>query len=182
MSSTEPKLRSTKHAVSDLEIFGGGPAFTEKLHVGRPNIGSREKFLERANNIFDSKWLTNNGPYVDEFEQRIAELTGVKHCIATCNATIALEIAIRALGLTGEVIIPSFTFVATAHALQWQEITLVFCDIDPQTYTIDPDKIEKSITPLTTGIIGVNLWDNRCDIASLEEIAKSRGLKLLFDS
>jgi dTDP-4-amino-4,6-dideoxygalactose transaminase len=182
MSSTEPKLRSTKHAVSDLEIFGGRPAFTEKLHVGRPNIGSKEKFLERANNIFDSKWLTNNGPYVDEFEQRIAELTGVKHCIATCNATIALEIAIRALGLTGEVIIPSFTFVATAHALQWQEITPVFCDIDPRTYTIAPDKIEKSITPLTTGIIGVNLWDNRCDIASLEEIAKRRGLKLLFDS
>ena len=117
--------------------------------VGRPNVGNTEKFLQRVNDILYRKWFTNNGPYVDAFEARIVEITGVKHCVAVCNATIALEIAIRALGLQGEVIVPSFTFVATAHALQWQEIRPVFCDIDPQTHTIDPNKIEKLITPRT---------------------------------
>jgi dTDP-4-amino-4,6-dideoxygalactose transaminase len=176
------ELHPPKNTVSDLQIFGGRSAFAEKLHVGRPNIGSKQRFAERVNDILERKWLTNNGPYVDEFERRIVELTGMKHCIALCNATIALEIAIRALGLKGEVIVPSFTFVATAHALQWQEITPVFCDIDRQTHTIDPEQIERLITPRTTGIIGVNLWGNHCDIARLEEIAERRGLKLLFDS
>jgi dTDP-4-amino-4,6-dideoxygalactose transaminase len=99
-----------------------------------------------------------------------------------CNATVALEIAIRALGLTGEVIVPSFTFVATAHALQWQEITPVFCDIDPRTHTIDAAQVEKMITPRTTGIIGVHTWGRACDIGALEAIARRRNLQLLFDA
>jgi len=99
-----------------------------------------------------------------------------------CNGTIALEIATRALELTGEVIVPSFTFVATAHALQWQEITPVFCDIDPKTYTIDPARIEELITPRTSGIIGVHLWGRPCRIIELTEIARRHNLKLLFDS
>jgi dTDP-4-amino-4,6-dideoxygalactose transaminase len=98
-----------KKILHDLAIFSGTPAFTEKLHVGRPNIGNRENLLSRINDILDRKWLTNHGIYVQEFERRIAEFVGVKHCIATCNATVALEIAIRAVGLTGEVIVPSFT-------------------------------------------------------------------------
>jgi dTDP-4-amino-4,6-dideoxygalactose transaminase len=99
-----------------------------------------------------------------------------------CNATVGLEIAIRALGLKGEAIVPSFTFVATAHALQWQEITPVFCDIDRQTHCLDPERVEQLITPRTTGIIGVNLWGRPCEIDSLTEIAARKGLKLLFDS
>jgi dTDP-4-amino-4,6-dideoxygalactose transaminase len=165
-----------------LAIFGGDPAFPDKLHVGRPNIGDRQKFSTLVNDILDRRWLTNAGPYVSEFESEIAKLTGVKHCIATCNATIALEIAIRALGLTGEVIVPSFTFIATAHALQWQEITPVFCDIDPSSHTIDPEKIEALITPQTTGILAVNLWGKHSNIAVLQELAKKHKLKLLFDS
>lgn len=168
--------------INDLAIFGGRPAFDEKLHVGRPNIGDRQKFSGRVNDILDRRWLTNDGPYVSEFEARVAELSGVKHCIATCNATIALEIAIRALGLTGEVIVPSFTFVASAHALQWQEITPVFCDIDPRSHTIDPGKIEQLVTPQTSGILAVNLWGRHCDIAALESVSEKHGLKLLFDS
>jgi dTDP-4-amino-4,6-dideoxygalactose transaminase len=171
-----------KNRIEDLAVFGGAPAFGEKLHVGRPNIGDRQKFAERVSDILDRRWLTNEGPYVQEFEQRLAESTGVKHCIAMCNATIALEIGIRALEMTGEVIVPSFTFVATAHALQWQGITPVFCDIDPRTHTIDPDKVEQMITTRTTGIIGVHLWGGACDIEALSEIANRRGLKLLFDS
>ena len=99
-----------------------------------------------------------------------------------CNATIALEIVIRGLGLTGEVIVPSFTFIATAHSLQWQEITPVFCDINPQTHTIDPKKIESLITPRTTGIIGVHIWSKPCAINDLIEIANRRNLKLVFDA
>ena len=98
---------------------------------------------------------------MQEFERTVAAYLGVKHCIAMCNGTIALEIAMRALGLKGEVIVPSFTFIATAHALQWQEITPVFCDIRTSDFTIDPLKIEELITPRTTGIVGVHLWAGR---------------------
>src|SRR5580765_7147023 len=87
---------------SDLAINGAPPAFRTQLHVGRPNIGNREAFLARVNRILDSHWLTNNGPIVQEFEARIAQYLGVKHCVAMCNGTIALEIAIRSLGLEGE--------------------------------------------------------------------------------
>lgn len=168
--------------LKDLAIFGGTPVFKDKLHVGRPNIGNRDRLLTRINDILDRRWLTNNGLYVQEFEQRIADLVGVKHCIAACNATIALEIAIRATELKGEVIIPSFTFIATAHALQWQEITPVFCDVDPRTHNIDPQQIERKITPRTTGIMGVHLWGRPCNIDALSKIAQSNNLKLLFDA
>ena len=99
-----------------------------------------------------------------------------------CNATIALEIAIRALGLKDEVIVPSYTFVATAHALQWQEITPVFADIDPQTYNLDPAAIERLITPRTTGIIGVHVWGRPCDVDAIETIARARKLKTMYDA
>ena len=171
-----------KIRVNDLAIFGGQPAFVDALHVGRPNIGNRSKFEERVSDILDRKWLTNNGNYVREFEQSVAKIVGVKHCIAMCNATVALEIAIRALELTGEVIIPSYTFIATAHALQWQGITPVFCDIDPLTFNLDPHEIEQIITPRTTGIIGVHVYGRSCDVDALGEIADRYEIKLLFDS
>ena len=171
-----------KDNLDSLAIFGGAPAFGTKLHVGRPNIGNRERLLECINDLLDRRWLTNNGPYVQEFEQRIADLIGVKHCIAMCNGTVALEIAIRAARLTGEVIVPSMTFIATAHALQWQQITPVFCDIDPKTYNLDPCCVEEMITPRTTGIIGVHLWGQSCDVEALTEIAQKHNLKLLFDA
>lgn len=166
----------------DLAIFRKAPAFGEKVHVGRPNIGNRTRLLERVSDMLDRNWLTNNGPYVQEFEAKIASFVGVHHCVAMCNATVSLEIAIRALGLTGEVIVPSFTFVATAHALQWQEITPVFCDIDPRTHNLDPSQVERMITPRTSGIIGVHTWGRSCDIDSLQSIADRRNLQLMFDA
>ncbi len=171
-----------KVTIDDLAIFGGEPAFDEKLHVGRPNIGDRVRLLDRINDLLDRRCLTNDGPFVNELEQRIADLVGVEHCIAICNATVALEITIRALGMVGEVIVPSFTFIATAHALQWQEITPVFCDIDPATHNIDPKKVPDLITPRTSGIIGVHLWGRACDVDALSQIAQVHRLKLLFDS
>lgn len=171
-----------KSNIDTLAIFGDAPAFSEALHVGRPNIGDRERLLERINDLLDRRWLTNHGPFVKELEGRLADLLGVKHCVAMCNATIGLEIAIRALGLHGEVIVPSFTFIATAHALQWQEITPVFCDVNPATHNLDPAKIEALITPRTTGIIGVHVWGRPCAIEALQEIADRRHLKLMFDA
>jgi dTDP-4-amino-4,6-dideoxygalactose transaminase len=167
---------------ADLAINGAPPAFDEPLHVGRPNIGDREIFLQRINKILDNQWLTNNGPMLQEFEQRIAAHLDVKHCVAMCNGTIALEIAIRALGLEGEVIVPSWTFVATAHALYWQGITPVFADIDQVTHNLAPDAVLRMITPRTTGIIGVHLWGRAAPIDELQAIADEHGLKLMFDA
>jgi len=130
----------------------------------------------------DRGWLTNSGPLVDEFEKKVSDYVGVKHCVSICNATIALEIAIRAAKLDGEVIVPSFTFVATAHALQWQRITPVFCDIDPVTHCLDPARVEALITPRTTGIIPVHLWSRPCNVEALAEIARRRNLTLIYDA
>ena len=107
-----------KKNINELAILNGTPAFSQQLHVGRPNIGNRQRLIERIEDALERRWLTNRGPYVREFEEKIAQVVGVKHCIAMCNATVALEIAIRALGLRGEVIVLSFTFGATALALK----------------------------------------------------------------
>src|SRR5436190_14467585 len=165
-----------------LAVLGATPAFSEAIHVGRPNIGNRQRFLERIETMLDRRYLTNSGPFERELEQRLSGMLGVRYCVAMCNATVALEIAIRALNLTGEVIVPSFTFIATPHALQWQEITPVFCDIDPLTHNLDPARVEEMITPRTSGIIGVHLWGRPCAVEELSEIASRRGLRLLFDS
>lgn len=167
---------------ADLAIHGAPPAFSQPLHVGRPNIGNRDAFFERMGKILENQWLTNNGPMVQEFEHRVAERLGVKHCVAMSNGTIALEIAIRALGLTGEVIVPSWTFVATAHALYWQGITPVFADIDPTTHNLDPAAVRRMITPRTSGIIGVHLWGRAAPVDELQAIATEHGLKLMFDA
>lgn len=162
------------------KISGG--LFAEPKHVGCPNIGDRERLLARIGEAIDGRWLTNQGPLVQEFETKIAELLGVGHCLAVTNATAGLQLAIRALGLTGEVIVPSFTFPATVHALAWEGVQPVFCDVDPTTHNIDPVEVERLITSQTTGIMGVHLWGNACDVEALTEIAKRHELSLLFDS
>lgn len=165
-----------------LAVLGGEPAFREPVHVGRPNIGDRERVIALISDVLDRRWLTNSGPLVLELEERIARLHGVKHCMAMCNATVALEIAIRALDLSGEVIVPSYTFIATAHALQWQRITPVFCDIDERSHNIDPSRIEDLITARTTGIVGVHVWGRPCQTEALQQIADRNRLKLMFDA
>ncbi|MGB5061059.1 MAG: DegT/DnrJ/EryC1/StrS family aminotransferase, partial [Candidatus Promineifilaceae bacterium] len=168
--------------MQQLALLDSKPAFAAPLHVGRPNIGDRELFMAYANQIFDTRWLSNQGPLVRKFKQALCDYLGVKHCIPVCNATVGLEIAIRALGMQGEVIVPSFTFVATAHALQWQGITPVFADIDPVTHNLDPYSVEKLITPRTTGIIGVHLWGRPSDVVGLERLASQYNLKLMYDA
>lgn len=157
-------------------------SFLDPLYVGRPNIGDREKFQNRVNRIFDTRWLSNNGPMVQEFESEIARYIGVKYCVSVCNATIAMELAARALDIKGEVIVPAYTFVATAHAFRWQEITPVFAEMDPLTHNIDPSRIEELITPLTTAIVGTHVWGRACDIDAIAAIARRHNLKVLFDA
>lgn len=155
---------------------------TEMLHVGRPNIGDRSKFHQLVDEMFDRAWLTNDGPFVRELEQRIAQRIGVRNCVLTCNGTVALEITTRAVGLSGEVIVPAFSFVATAHALNWQGITPVFADIDPVTHNLDVASVESKITPRTTGIIGVHLWGRPAPIDELTDLARAHDLSLIFDA
>lgn len=178
---TRSRLKAVRRA-SDLAVNGASPLFAEPIHVGRPNIGNHARFLGRTAEILDRGWLSNNGPVLVEFERRIAAFLGVKHCVAMCNGTIALEIATRALNLTGEVIVPSYTFVATAHALQWQEITPIFADIDPDTQNLDPDAVRRMITPRTSGILGVHLWGRPAPINALQAIADEHGLNLMYDA
>jgi dTDP-4-amino-4,6-dideoxygalactose transaminase len=174
--------RGRAPGLEQLAVFGGTPAFSTPLHVGAPNVGDRARLLQRIEDILDRRWFTNNGTYVLEFERRILELVGVKHCVATCNGTVALEIMIRAVGLEGEVIVPAHTFVATPHALEWQRIEPVFCDVDPVTHNLDPERVEQRITARTTGILGVHLWGRGCDVEALASIADRHGLALVFDA
>lgn len=173
---------SEKQTINDLAVFGGPVAFDEVRHVGAPNVGDRARLLERIEAALDRRWLTNDGPFVQEFEKRIAEMIGVRHCVAMNNATLALEITVRALDIRGEVIIPSMTFIATAHALQWQGITPVFCDIDAESFTLGADRIEELITPRTSAIMGVHLWGRPCRIDKLTDLAQRKNLKIVFDA
>jgi dTDP-4-amino-4,6-dideoxygalactose transaminase len=154
----------------------------KEFHVGRPNLPDKDKLLKRFSDVINSGWITNDGPLVRELENKIANYLGVKHCICVCNATIGLELVQRALNLSGEVIIPSFTFIATANSLRWQKIDPVFCDIKPEDHLIDPSKIEMLITPRTSAIMAVPIWGQACDYSELEKIAQRHNLKLIFDS
>lgn len=170
------------NASRELAILGAEPLFSEQQFVGRPNMCNREKLFSRLEDILDRRWLTNNGVYVQEFESRLAGLTGVPHAVAMCNATIALQVLFRAMNLTGEVILPSFTFVATAHTLLWENLTPVFVDVDPRTHNVDPERVERLITPKTTAILGVHLWGRPCAVDALTDIAARHKLKLVFDA
>jgi dTDP-4-amino-4,6-dideoxygalactose transaminase len=171
-----------KRAVSDLAIFGGEPLAAQPLHVGRPHIGDRYELQRRFDDLLDRRWLTNNGPYVLEFEAALARYLDVRHCVATCNGTAALQVLSRALALEGEVILPSLTFVATAHAFTWEGLTARFCDVHPVTHTIDPDAAEALVGDGTCAIVGVHLWGTACDVDRLTSLARSHGLKLIFDA
>ena len=171
-----------KQQVSQLAIFGGPPLFESPLHVGQPNLPDVDELTDRIRGVLNSGYLTNNGPQVDQFEAAIARRCGVAHCIAVCNGTMALQIMARASGLSGEVIVPSLTFVATPHALEWIGLTPVFADIDPATHTLDPSSVEASITPKTSAILAVHLWGNPCRVQQLQSIASRHNLKLLFDA
>jgi len=167
-----------------LAIFNNHPTFPEPLHVGYPLVepGLKEHFHEELESMFGRNWFTNDGPLVRRLEEEIGKRHGVEHCIAVNNATLGLLLVLRAMELKGEVILPAFTFVATAHAVWWQGLRPVFCDIEPSGLMIDPAKISQLVSPNTTALIGVHLFGNVCDVNELERIAADKKLRLVFDS
>lgn len=178
----EERDRPAPSLIDELAIFGGKPSFESPVHVGLPNIGRRDRLMERMEDLLDRRWLSNDGPYLIELERRVADYLGVRHCVCVSSGTAALELAYDATELSGEVIVPSFTFVATAHALRSRQLEPVFCDVDPDTYTIDPRRIEELVTPRTSAIVGVHLWGRACDTDAIASIAKRHGLKVVYDA
>jgi len=169
--------------MKELAIFGGPPLFEEPKHVGRPNLAAKSQMLEAFSAVLDSYWLTNNGAWVQMLETRLRQMLGVEHCIVVTNGTSGLEIAARALmPRFGEVITPSFTFVATPHSLAWQGYTPIFADIDPRTHVLDPIDVESKITDNTVGILGVHTWGSPCAPTVLEKIAAKYDIVLFFDA
>jgi dTDP-4-amino-4,6-dideoxygalactose transaminase len=171
-----------KRSIDDLALFGGVPLFAEPIHVGRPNIGNRENLLKRLTAALDSRWLSNGGPLVHEFEERIAAQAGVRHCVATSSATRGIEVLARALDIKGRVIVPSFTFIATVNALRWVGLEPVFCDVDPATHNLDPAKVEELLDGNIGAIMGVHLWGRACDVERLSLLAERAGCPLIFDA
>jgi dTDP-4-amino-4,6-dideoxygalactose transaminase len=160
---------------------GGLPAFSERFPFIRPLLPPLEEVLAHYGAAYSNRLVTN-GDCVRKFENAAAEAMGVKHCIAVSSCTSGLTLVLRALGLLGDVILPSFTFFATGHAVRWNSLRPVFADCHPQNWTVDPADVERRITKRTSAILAVHLYGNPCDIASLTEIAARNRLKLIFDA
>ncbi|MEU0247478.1 dTDP-4-dehydro-6-deoxyglucose aminotransferase [Streptomyces sp. NPDC006235] len=171
-----------KRAVGDLALFGGRSAFLQPVYVGRPHHIDRARLFDRMNWALDNQWLTNGGPLALEFEDRVAEIAGVRSCVSTCNATTGLQLLFHAAEVTGEVIMPSLTFAATAHAARWIGLEPVFVDVDPLTGGVDPDEVAARIGHDTGAIVGVHLWGRPCAVDELEKLAAEHGLPLFFDA
>jgi dTDP-4-amino-4,6-dideoxygalactose transaminase len=172
-------VKTTTH---QLAAFGGTPMLERPIHVGQPTILNPDRLLQRFADVLRSGHLTNHGPQVREFEETVAALVQTRHCIAVCNATTALQIVARAMDLTGEVIVPAFTFIASAHALEWIGLTPIFADVDPITHTLDVASVERCVTDKTSAILGVHVWGHLCPAASLQELANHHKLRLIFDA
>lgn len=154
----------------------------EPVYVTRPSMPPLDKFIKYLEGIWESKWLTNNAKYHQEFEQALCDYLGVKYCSLFANGTLALVVGLQALRITGEVITTPYSFVATTHALHWNRITPVFCDIKEQDFTINPEKIESLITADTTAILPVHVYGYPCDVKKIAEIADTYGLKVIYDA
>jgi len=166
----------------DLAVFGRSPAFSTPLHVGRPNRIDRPRFIEAVGRILDRNVLTNDGPEVRALEDRFCRLAGTAHAVAVSNATLGIQLVAKALGLRGRVIMPSFTFIATAHALKWLGLEPVFCDIDPATHNLDPARVENELNNGASAVVGVHVWGRLCDPLHLEQICRSHNVPLFFDA
>jgi dTDP-4-amino-4,6-dideoxygalactose transaminase len=176
-------LRSTLvRSGCELALVSGVPAFATALMTGRPNVLQPDRTASLIVSAMRRNWLTNDGPLVQELEARFAAFQGVKHCVAVANATLGLQLAARALGMTGEILMPAFTFIGTAHALAWIGLRPVFCDVSRETHTLDPQCVEDAITSATGGILGVHIWGQPCDVEGLQRVAHRRGVPLLFDA
>jgi dTDP-4-amino-4,6-dideoxygalactose transaminase len=156
--------------------------FEETIYVTRPSLPPFEAFCEGLREIWESRWLTNEGPIVRRFERQLSHYLETENVCLFNNGTLALQIALAGLDISGEVITTPFTFVATTHALFWNKIRPVFVDIEPCYYTLDPEKVEAAITPWTTAILAVHVYGHPCNVHALADIARRHHLKLIYDA
>lgn len=152
------------------------------IFVTKTYLPDKEKYKSYIDRIYENGWITNNGPMVQELEKRLAEYLGVKNIVLVSNGTAALEIAYRTLGIEDYALTTPFSFVATTSSLVTNGIKPIFVDIDPQSLTIDADKIEEAITPNTSAIVPVHVFGNICDVEKIEKISEKHDLKVIYDA
>jgi degT/dnrJ/eryC1/strS family aminotransferase len=152
------------------------------ITVTSPLLPNLDEFTDSLKEIWESKWITNNGQFHQKLEAALAEYLKVPYISLFTNGTLPLLTALQALRITGEVITTPYSFVATTHALWWNGIKPVFVDIDPSTGNIDPQKIEAAITPRTTAILPVHVYGKPCDTEAIQAIADKYGLKVIYDA
>ncbi|MBV8889765.1 MAG: aminotransferase class I/II-fold pyridoxal phosphate-dependent enzyme [Alphaproteobacteria bacterium] len=167
---------------AELAAFGGAPAFAEPVHVAQLNLPDREQVRRCFRDIFQRRRFTGNGPLVDTLEQAFAERVGVAHAVCVANGTVGLMILARALGLDGEVVVPAFTFAATAQAVSWAGLTPILCDVAGDTHMITAATVRPALTQSTTAILGVHAWGRACEPEALQALAAERGLCLFYDA
>jgi len=158
------------------------PEKTPTVFVTQPFLPPLAEFIPYLEQIWESKWLTNGGPFHQQLEQALCDHLGVEHIALFTNGTLALVTALQALRVTGEVITTPYSFVATSHSLLWNGIKPVFVDIDPNTLNLDPAKIEAAITPHTTAIMPVHCYGHPCDVEAIQKIADNYNLKVIYDA
>jgi dTDP-4-amino-4,6-dideoxygalactose transaminase len=156
--------------------------FKNPVYVTRPCLPPIEEFAAGLREIWDNQWLTNNGPVLQRFCGQLSNYLGTDNVCLFNNGTLALQLGLQGMGISGEVITTPFTFVATTHALYWNKIRPVFVDIEPDYYTLDPDKVEEAITPWTTAILAVHVFGYPCRARELADIARRHNLKLIYDA
>lgn len=154
----------------------------DKITVTKPSLPDFDEFMASMRQVWDSRYLTNMGPFHERFEAALCEYLGVPFISLFCNGTMALQTGLQALRITGEVITTPFTFPATAHAIYWNRCTPVFCDIEPDSLSIDPERIESLITPETTAILPCHVYGKPSDTRAIQEVADLHGLRVLYDA
>jgi dTDP-4-amino-4,6-dideoxygalactose transaminase len=152
------------------------------IYVTRPFLPPLKEFTKGLEEMWKSGWLTNNGPILKRFTQELCDLFETNNICLFNNGTLALQIALQGMGISGEVITTPFTFVATTHTLFWNKIRPVFVDIEPDYYNLDPEKVEEAITPWTTAILAVHVYGHPCQLNQLADIARKHNLKLIYDA
>src|SRR5690554_5547196 len=152
------------------------------IAITKPFLPPQDEYQEYLDGIWKRNWLTNMGPLSSDLEIKLKQHLKVKHLLFVTNGTIALQIAIKALDLKGEIITTPFSFVATTSSIVWEGCTPVFVDIDPESLNIDASKIEAAITPKTSGILATHVYGNPCDVLTIEKIAKKHNLKVIYDA
>ena len=156
--------------------------FEKPIYVTRPFLPPLEDFCKGLEEIWQNAWLTNNGPVLARYTRELSNYFETENLCLFNNGTLALQIALQGMGVSGEVITTPFTFVATTHALYWNKIRPVFVDIEPNYYTLDPAKVEAAITPWTTAILAVHVFGHPCNVRALADIARRYNLRLIYDA